>query len=45
MITICLSLPEAPRTAIIREFVKQVAFAGTTKRVDLVAHYSLREQL
>ena len=43
MIKICLSLPEAPRTAKLRDFVIQVAFAGTTKRVDLLPHYPLKE--
>jgi hypothetical protein len=44
MIATCLSLPEAPRTARLMDFVKQVAFATTTtKRVDLAPHYSLEE--
>jgi hypothetical protein len=43
MIATCLSLPEAPRTARLTEFVKQVAFATTTKRVDLAPHYSLED--
>jgi hypothetical protein len=45
MITTCFSLAEACRTARPKEFVEQVNFAATTKRVDLVPHYSLEEQL